>query len=132
MTKGEMLAAHGAGDVLLASETYSCGKGKRLNKQCGRCVPCLIRQASFYHAGMSDGTIYHYPDLALVAKSDDVLATRTAAARQARFGPGDLERWANMAGPLPADQGTRRAVVQAVGRGVEELRSFLATIPWPR
>lgn len=133
VTKGEMLAAvGGAGISEIVSGSYSCGKGKRLNRQCGRCVPCLIRRASFHAANVEDQTNYRWPDLARVGKADDVFATRIAVARHAAMAGGDLERWAAMAGPLPADKDARRDVVDAVGRGVAELGSFLAAIPWPR
>ena len=132
MTKGEMLAAAGLPDLdRLAAESYSCGKGKRLNAQCGRCVPCLIRRAAFHRAGLTDGTRYYWDDLALSSSADDVLATRTAVARYDRMeGARDIERWAAMSGPLPRNKATRDAVVAAVGRGVEELKRFLATVRW--
>jgi 7-cyano-7-deazaguanine synthase in queuosine biosynthesis len=133
-TKGEMLASVTHPNLAqLAATSYSCGKGKRINAQCGRCVPCLIRRAAFHSAGVTDGTRYKWDILTHSASADDVLATRTAAARydQSRD-PFDLERWAAMAGPLPRDQAVRDPVVAAVGRGVEELKQFLATVRWPR
>lgn len=54
-TKGEMLAVCAKDSLIIrqiASDTYSCGRGKRLNKHCGRCVPCLIRRAAFFNAGI--------------------------------------------------------------------------------
>ena len=56
-TKGEMLAECQHTDIAkLAHLSYSCGKGKRLNQQCGVCVPCLIRRAAFHAAGLNDAT----------------------------------------------------------------------------
>lgn len=132
-TKGEMLAAAGLPNLQqLASASYSCGKGKRLNKQCGRCVPCLIRRAAFNQAGLQDDTKYRWSDLSLASKADDVLATRAAVARHDVIGDDQgLERWAAMSGPLPRDKAVRDAIVAAMGRGVEELKQFLATVPWP-
>ena len=51
-TKGEMVTRH-AGDptfVAQAVRTVSCGKWKRDGRQCGRCVPCLIRRASLWES----------------------------------------------------------------------------------
>lgn len=132
-TKGEMLAAPTWPNLAqLAATSYSCGKGKRLNRQCGRCVPCLIRRAAFHGAGVADTTSYRWPHLAQTAKSDDVLATRSAVARyDASNADHRLERWAAMSGPLPRTNNQREAIVAAVGRGVEELKQFLATVQWP-
>lgn len=50
MTKGEMMAACQVPDVLaqVASQATSCGRFVRNGyKHCGRCVPCLVRRASF-------------------------------------------------------------------------------------
>jgi hypothetical protein len=116
----------------LAAASYSCGKGKRINRQCGRCVPCLIRRAAFHGAGVADGTAYKWPDLRQAASADDVLATRTAVARYDRIrNQQELEQWVAMSGPLPRDKRTRDEIVEAVGRGLEELKNFLATVRWP-
>lgn len=130
LTKGEMLArATHPRLAALASASYSCGKGKRANRQCGRCVPCLIRRASFRAAGVRDGTDYHH---ALVDSSryDDVLAARQAVARHARDGAREMERWVRHAGPLPADPQVRRDTVDAVRRGLAELENLFKTVRW--
>ena len=129
-TKGEMLAqGHHPRLVDLAAETYSCGKGKRANGQCGRCVPCLIRRASFHAAGMQDGTIY-LNDLRASSRNDDALAARHAVAAHGRDGPRELSRWVARAGPLPADAATRALTVDAVGRGLAELGALFDTVRW--
>jgi hypothetical protein len=129
-TKGEMLAqGHHPRLVDLAAETYSCGKGKRANGQCGRCVPCLIRQASFHAAGMHDGTHY-LNDLRASSRNDDVLAARQAVAAHGADGPRDFARWVARAGPLPADAATRALTVDAVGRGLAELGNLFGTVRW--
>ena len=132
-TKGEMMAGATISNLRqLAKESYSCGKGKRINRQCGRCVPCLIRRAAFHSAGVTDDTRYWWNDLAQSARADDVLATRMAVARfDQMHDQREVERWAAMSGPLPRDKATRDALVAAVGRGVEELKQFLATVQWP-
>jgi len=133
-TKGEMLAGCADRNVeQLAAASYSCGKGKRLNRQCGRCVPCLIRRAAFHKAGIEDTTNYVAKDLAQHAKNDDVQAARLASARftAAALAHGGVARWAAEAGPLPIDPTRRTALVAVVERGLQELRDFLGTVTWP-
>jgi 7-cyano-7-deazaguanine synthase in queuosine biosynthesis len=128
-TKGEMLA--GCQDRVverLAASSYSCGKGKRLNQHCGRCVPCLIRRASFRASGVRDGTTYRAHDLSAHSANEDVAAARFAAASLADR---DVARWAAEAGPLPRDAVYRSGYVDVVRRGTEELRTFFGTITWP-
>nr|QQZ51128.1 7-cyano-7-deazaguanine synthase [Phenylobacterium glaciei] len=93
-TKGEMMAACAHANLAtLAATSYSCGKGKRINAQCGRCVPCLIRQAAFHSSGTPDGTHYR-ADLRTSAKNDDVMAARIATARARQSTPEQFGRWA--------------------------------------
>jgi hypothetical protein len=129
-TKGEMLAqARHPRLSELASQSYSCGKGKRGNGQCGRCVPCLIRRASFSASGVDDATRYLH-ELEVSARNDDVLAARQGAARAARLDRRSLERWVLQSGPLPSDQGVRGATVEAVGRGLAELGDLFGKVRW--
>lgn len=129
-TKGEMLAqSHHPRLVDLAAETYSCGKGKRANGQCGRCVPCLIRRASFHAAEMPDHTRY-LNDLRASSRNDDVLAARHAVAAHNGSGPRDFGRWVARAGPLPTDAATRALTVDAVRRGMAELGALFGTVRW--
>jgi len=128
-TKGEMLAEC-TNPIIeqLASDSYSCGKGKRLNMHCGRCIPCLIRRAAFLKAGFEDFTQYKYESLTSQAKSDDVYAARLATTEMAHR---DVSRWAAESGPLPTDQVRRTAHIDVVRRGLEELRDYLGTVAWP-
>lgn len=131
MTKGEMLGSCAASTPLIseiASNSYSCGKGKRLNKHCGRCVPCLIRRAAFSKANISDLTPYAANNLARQAKHDDVSAARLAIAALPHR---NISRWTAEAGPLPTDLTNRAAYVDVVRRGLEELGDYLAEVPWP-
>lgn len=129
-TKGEMLAqGHHPRLVELAAATYSCGKGKRANGQCGRCVPCLIRRASFHAAGMHDGTPY-LNDLLASSRKDDLLAARHAVAAYNGSNPRNLGRWVARAGPLPADAAIRALTINAVGRGLAELGTLFGTVRW--
>ena len=65
-TKGEMLRECKDQAFLMkhASQTTSCGRYARNGwKQCGRCLPCLIRRAAFHASGGTDKTQYVYADL---------------------------------------------------------------------
>jgi 7-cyano-7-deazaguanine synthase in queuosine biosynthesis len=130
MTKGEMLAQGNHRNLgALASSTYSCGKGKRLNGQCGRCVPCLIRRASFHASGVQDATNYR-STLRASSRNDDVLAARHAVAAYSGVGPRELGAWVSSAGPLPSDPLVRTQTIEAVGRGLAELRDLFTTVQW--
>jgi hypothetical protein len=127
-TKGEMLASCQS-DVVrkFAHASYSCGKGKRLNQHCGRCVPCIIRRAAFLKARLPDKTGYHVDDLTSEAHNDDVFAARMAVAQlYAR----NVNRWVSEAGPLPDSPHERAHYVEVVRRGVEELKTFLDDFNW--
>lgn len=128
-TKGEMVASL-KDDVLfnaLSSETISCGKWKRDGKQCGRCVPCLIRRASLYAGEVDDLTNYQSPRLADVLKDedvrDDLVAMMTAVSR---LKTNDLGRWVARSGPLPSDPNRRLALVDVHRRGLLEVGRYLS------
>lgn len=130
-TKGEMLKASRHPDKeALAARSYSCGKGKRLNQQCGRCVPCLIRRASIKEAGLNDRTQYYHSDIGLAPKHDDVLAARIAAARVLNLKADAFERWVLQAGPLPVERQRRSDLVACVKRGVTEISNYLDDVQW--
>jgi 7-cyano-7-deazaguanine synthase in queuosine biosynthesis len=129
-TKGEMMsAANGPQLSRLASASYSCGKGKRINMQCGRCIPCLIRRAAFHASGVNDNTNYFY-ELEENGRADDVLAARQAVARLGRYDDQQFEAWVRATGPLPDDQQIRAATVDAVRRGLAELRDLFNAVRW--
>jgi len=128
LTKGEMAIPHAAHGTFsqFATETVSCGKWKRRNQQCGRCVPCLIRRASLHAAGVHDGTDYQYPDLQAVMTDedgrDDLIAVQAALIRS-----DDVERHVMSAGPLPTVAVDRQAYIDVAKRGMGELRQYLAS-----
>lgn len=132
-TKGEMLL--GCRDKLnlgiLASETVSCGKWKRTHQQCGKCVPCIIRRASFHSAGMVDDTRYNSKgqDLTTVIKDvnarDDLMAMILAARR---LPTEDVGKWVRQSGPLPLNRQIRNDLFGVASRGMGEVRSYLGSI----
>jgi len=132
-TKGEMLrdCANQAIMGTVAEHTVSCGKWKRKRRQCGKCVPCLIRRASFHFAGMEDTTDYDPEgrDLAMVMMKedarDDLMAMVLAANRLPTM---DFARWVAQAGPLPRDRSERDALLHVARRGMEEVRAYLTSI----
>ena len=128
VTKGEMvrsMASH-AGFETFARSTVSCGKWKRTNQQCGRCVPCLIRRASLYVADVDDKTAYAHPDLLAVLADednrDDLLSMMTAVLR-ARGNR--LAQWVAHSGPMPVDAERRAGLNDVVRRGLAEVGVFL-------
>ena len=127
-TKGEMLAGslRQADLKAHAHTTTSCGRFKRYGyRHCGRCVPCLIRRASFHAWGVEDKTEYVYADLSIDdsdhAGSDDVRALAMAVAEVADVG---LDAWLGVAlsSPLIDDGPELRDVVQ---RGLKEMEALL-------
>ncbi|MBK4717644.1 7-cyano-7-deazaguanine synthase [Azospirillum sp. YIM DDC1] len=132
-TKGEMLrcCANQATLAAIAHETVSCGKWKRTGKQCGKCVPCLIRRASFHAAGMQDPTPYepYNQDLAAVLPreeaADDLMALVLAAKRLPTT---DIGRWVGRTGPLPTDLDKRGLLLDVAHRGMAEVRAYLSSI----
>lgn len=132
MTKGEMMAACASRPRLaaMASRTVSCGKWKRTGVQCGRCVPCLIRRASFHAAGWRDRTDYS-PDARNLlhffqhsTSSDDLMAMMLATEALDDM---DISAWVAKTGPMPLVAGDRQARVEAVYRGMIEVRDFLGS-----
>ncbi len=130
LTKGQMLKQCANQQLLskIAKSTVSCGKWKRKNKQCGRCLPCLIRRAALHAASMADNTDNGYVDLDLkkIMKNellrDDVLAVMIAIDK---YSGTDMVRWAIANGPLPGDVAERQLRIAAVQNGLAELEDFL-------
>jgi len=132
-TKGEMLATCADQETLakVAHETVSCGKWKRPRKQCGKCVPCIIRRASFHAAGMQDSTSYEPNNRDLVAvlprenAADDLMAMVLAASRLPST---NIAHWVARTGPITTDTVERKALLDVVSRGMSEVRSYLNSI----
>lgn len=130
LTKGEMMMQCRDQKILaaIADRTVSCGKWKRKGEQCGRCVPCLIRRAAFHGAGWEDKTQYQEKgqDLAqffATGKDPDDLMAMILASR--KMDTMDVDRWVALTGPMPLAAKDRLARVDAVRRGMIEVRAFL-------
>lgn len=128
-TKGEMLkdASLSVADQRYASATVSCGKWKRKSEQCGRCLPCLIRRASFHKSGIQDRTQYTYsiPDNyaeTVGIKKDDLLAVLRAVKPATNK---QLLKRALKSGPLPIINKDRKDWLSVYKNGLTELRDYL-------
>jgi hypothetical protein len=130
MTKGEAFDACSDPSLIkqLASSSVSCGKWKRANEQCGRCVPCLIRRAAFHRCNIQDTTKYSDVGVNLkkVLKSrahNGDLVSVLYAIRKARGRA--LGQWVVKSGPLPLDLAERQKHIDVAQRGLKELEEFL-------
>lgn len=123
-TKGEMFRECLNRPALqnAAPETMSCSNWKRKSMACGRCVPCLIRRASFEFAGVADTSDYVIPLTQGAEMGDDLLAVQTAILR-AREAP--MRAIASRSGPLPIDISLRSQYEGVVRRGLDEMENFL-------
>lgn len=130
-TKGEMVHARSEdeGFAHFVAETVSCGKWKRRNQQCGRCIPCLIRRSSLHAAGVADATPYEFDNLHEVMADpngrDDLIAVQSAILRLRNLPMG---RWVLQAGPLPAEAEIRQRYFAVARRGMNELEGYLRSV----
>lgn len=127
-TKGEMLRACADRAVLaeLGGQSTSCGRfGKHGLRHCGRCVPCMVRRASFLHADLPDTTLeYVHRDLRAAQReqgADDVRALATAVLKLEQDGVRALTA-GQFAFATPAQRLQFEGVVE---RGLEELGVLL-------
>ena len=126
-TKGEMLKACADRQLLrsMATQSVSCGKYLR-NKyvQCGRCIPCLVRRASFLHAGIKDETKYGNANLRDAGRDkgpNDIGALSHAIVRLRQQGVKKLIG----ASLAFATQDERDRLADVVERGFNELEALL-------
>jgi hypothetical protein len=132
MTKGEMLTECKNQPLLkqLIGATTSCGRYARTGfRQCGRCVPCLVRRASFVRWGEADSTRggYKYGRLGTPNRDhrdfDDVRSVAYAIYKAQTRG---FKAWAG--GNLNSAQLGSTTVYEGVAqRGLDELETFLAS-----
>ncbi|WP_462168299.1 Qat anti-phage system QueC-like protein QatC [Pseudoalteromonas lipolytica] len=132
-TKGEMLKECKDLDALKKAipSTVSCSNWHRNNKQCGRCVPCIIRKSAIYKANINKDAPYTSEKLSTVAnisgkdiKKDDVLALQAANKRLLNTST-NLKRWVRQSGPLPSEINRRNALVDTFRRGLKEVGELL-------
>lgn len=128
-TKGEMLAEC-VDQVAIAKAvplSVSCSHWHRKHKQCGHCVPCLIRRSSIHRAGFTEDASYVSQNLKIVHKNkdtrDDLHAIQTAIIRLSKTT--DCKGWIRQSGALLEDQSTRNKLESTIKRGLEEVEEFL-------
>lgn len=126
-TKGELLINCANLDKLISmiADSTSCGKYQRHKlTHCGECVPCLVRRAAFFKAGLQDTTIRGYlcEELAR-SESKDVAAT---AAAYVRYQDEGIRRFTGAALSF-APYAERLQYEDVISRGMEELGQFLAS-----
>jgi len=130
-TKGEMMAECSDRSLLagLAPLSMSCGRSGRTYRHCGRCLPCLVRRAAFFHQGQSivfDTTSYSKPTVAgqfgqdSFRKYDDVMQCLEAIDTVERLGG---RKWIGpvvTASKIPDPQPYRDVAI----RGLSEIEGF--------
>ena len=140
LTKGELVAL--AGNDLVSQRwlaatrnSYSCGVGNTQlhggnpNHNCGLCVACIVRRASFIEGNVSDPTPYAWMELEgtkraqlEAVRSKDVIAVRGAVAA----GLDEDEVLSSAVWPVDTDF---QAVLNLVDRGLKELRGVRLPTP---
>ena len=98
-------------------------------QQCGRCLPCLIRRASFHNAGVPDPTPGYERDLlseVLASPNGEERGDLLAVMGAVRLpGASSLSTRVGASGPLPLNPETRSGYEDVVSRGLDELKRFL-------
>ncbi|QEE41011.1 MULTISPECIES: Qat anti-phage system QueC-like protein QatC [unclassified Methylobacterium] len=136
-TKGEMMLECSDGALLsrLAPSSMSCGRGGRINRHCGQCLPCLVRRSAFLKftgsvAGDMTTPSYKKPEPAgafsqeAFSRYDDVMQCLAAIDTVRRRG---ARRWigpAISALKVPDPEPYRRVAE----RGLLEIRDFMHAV----
>lgn len=128
LTKGEMLDGCKDPALLadLAGQSTSCGRyGYYGYTHCGRCVPCMVRRASFKRAKLTDKTVkYKFDNLGVHGRkngANDIGAVARAVLKVDALGASGFA-----AGQFAfADPTERREFEGVVQRGFEELGVLL-------
>ncbi|BCS89549.1 Qat anti-phage system QueC-like protein QatC [Pseudodesulfovibrio sediminis] len=129
-TKGEMLAECSDQNILIAegARSVSCGKWKRKNCQCGKCIPCIIRRAAYKAAGIEDQTKYLHPDLrrtqaySVHSELDDLKSVQFAIAKSREA---NIKRMVLRSAPLRFSEVIQNSYVDVFKRGLEEIDNFI-------
>lgn len=128
-TKGEMLAECADQKAIEKAIplSVSCSHWHRDNKQCGHCVPCIIRRASVHHAGFTVDAPYKTKKLKGLIKEkdtrDDLQALSTAIIRQGKAK--SYKSWLRQSGTIPDDITIREQLASTIERGLKEVDTFL-------
>lgn len=128
-TKGEMVSNCKDQSALSKAipSTVSCSNWHRKKKQCGRCLPCLIRRAAISRGSFSIDASYIGQNLPSVLKykneRDDLFAVIAAYTKLTK-GANSFS-WVRSSGPLPIDQDVRNDLVSVFERGLFEVGDFL-------
>lgn len=131
LTKGEMLLGcrDQANLAQLAPSSTSCGRyGYYGYRHCGRCVPCMVRRASFMRAGMADnspkGYVFNNLNLSRPETgADDIGAVARAVLNIQAMGAATFS-----AGQFAfAQPDERRQFEGVVARGFAELGALLSS-----
>lgn len=135
-TKGEMMMDCADQDLLtrLAPDSMSCGRSGRSYQHCGRCLPCLVRRAAFFHwksnlSGDATTPGYRYPSSANGFagedfRQDDVTQCLEALDVLSRHG---ARKWIGPAiteSRIPGSMPYR----EVAERGLLEIGSFLGSV----
>lgn len=128
LTKGELLANCANQPLLqkLVSESTSCGRfGYYGYTHCGRCVPCLVRRASFVKAGIVDSTpMYRFDNLKVSGRKTGANDIGAVAAAYLRYQSQGISRF--VGGSLSfASLASRPQYEGVVERGLDELGALL-------
>lgn len=127
MTKGEMMDACRVPTVLaaVASQATSCGRFVRNGyKHCGRCVPCLVRRASFIRANLPDDTTYVHHFLLKAQLENDANDIGAVAGAVLKVEQNGVRAFT--AGQLSfAERSLRKEFESVVQRGMAELGVLL-------
>lgn len=134
-TKGEVVRQCRvlADATALSPETVSCAHSSRRAtwrrrgaRNCGYCVPCIIRRAALHGSGIDDGSQYGIDFLAGELDTDEGIAADLRAVLdcidQVRSDQ-DVRERVGMSGPIPVE--SRDDLVDMVRRGLEEVRSLV-------
>ncbi|UGQ55402.1 queuosine biosynthesis protein queC (plasmid) [Rhodococcus qingshengii] len=131
MTKGEAMrmirdSTPPDGWITIAGKTMSCSKlngnwyGGSPNLNCGLCVPCMVRRATFLKAQIPDSSRYLFAELS-GAKLDELVNARRGDIEAVRYAiEAGVDTNAIESGTWPADYDLDR-VQDLVTRGLAEL-----------
>jgi 7-cyano-7-deazaguanine synthase in queuosine biosynthesis len=126
-TKGEMLKECKNQELLnkIVSSTVSCSKWKRKRKQCGKCIPCLIRRSALIYAGIKESTSYLNPDLSHIKNDiknrDDLFALMIAIQK---LSTKNINSWISDSGLITLEPLELEKYKQVFIRGIKEVENF--------